>query len=388
MSTQSMPVTQSERTAKVLIADDQVDVIEALRFLLKLNGYRVDSATSPSKVLQKLDGGSFDLLVMDLNYARDTTSGDEGLDLLDAIKRLRHRPSIIVMTAWGSIPLAVEAMRRGAADFVTKPWDNDRLIATVEEQLRLRALLAEARPDAVAEELNEAVRIQRSLLPRDLPAFTGFEVAMSWKPARSVGGDYPDVIPLDDDRFAICLADVVGKGMPAALLMSNVQAAVRSLAREKLRPCTLMERVNRVVTDNAVPGKFITAFYGEVSPTEKLFRYSNAGHNPPFLVRRSSEVLEMSEGGFVLGVFRDTTFAEGAIALEPGDRLVLYTDGLTECVNGKGEELGAERLQRIASRNRHLSAEAMQSETLDAVSAWCAGRYEDDVTVITLSVQG
>lgn len=386
MQTECAPMASLPRVARVLVADDQVDVIEALRFLLKLNGYAVETASSPAKVLAKLEEGGFDLLVMDLNYARDTTSGAEGLDLLDAIQRLHPRPSIVVMTAWGSIPLAVEAMRRGAADFVTKPWDNDQLLATLETQLRVREASAAETPDAAVAELEEAVTIQRGLLPRDLPRFDGFEVALKWKPARHVGGDYPDIIPLAEGRFAVCLADVVGKGMPAALLMSNVQAAVRSFAANQLRPSALLEQVNRIVTDNASPGKFITAFYGEVSPRENRFRYSNAGHNPPFLVRASGEVVEMREGGFVLGVFRETSFAEGVVTLEPGDRLVFYTDGVTECTNASGEELGAARLQRIAARYRHLPAEAMQAEIVDSATAWCAGRFEDDVTVITLGV--
>jgi sigma-B regulation protein RsbU (phosphoserine phosphatase) len=386
MQTECAPHAPLAATARVLVADDQADVIEALRFLLKINGYTVETALSPAKVLALLDEKQFDLLVMDLNYARDTTSGAEGLDLLDAIKRLRHRPNIVVMTAWGSIPLAVEAMRRGAADFVTKPWDNDKLLATLEAQLRLRAATATGSPDAAARELDEAITIQRGLLPRDLPRLDGFEVAMKWKPARHVGGDYPDIIPMSGGRFAVCLADVVGKGMPAALLMSNVQAAVRSFAGSHLRPSALLEQVNRIVTGNASPGKFITAFYGEVSPEERVLRYSNAGHNPPFVVRANGDIVELQEGGFVLGVFRDTTFAEGVVPLQAGDRLVFYTDGLTECTNAAGEELGSDRLQRLAVRYRHLPAEAMQAEILDAATAWCAGRFEDDVTVITLSV--
>lgn len=387
MQTECAPNMPLIAAARVLVADDQADVTEALRFLLKINGYAVETAISPAKVLARLDESRFDLLVMDLNYARDTTSGAEGLDLLDAIKRLRHRPNIVVMTAWGSIPLAVEAMRRGAADFVTKPWDNDKLLATLETQLRLRAAAAAGTADAAAQELDEAITIQRGLLPRDLPRFDGFDVAMKWKPARHVGGDYPDIIPMSGGRFGVCLADVVGKGMPAALLMSNVQAAVRSFAASRLRPSALLEQVNRIVTDNASPGKFITAFYGEVSPEEHVMRYSNAGHNPPFVVRANGDIVELQEGGFVLGVFRETPFAEGAAPLQTGDRLVFYTDGLTECTNAAGEELGSDRLQRLASRYRHLSADAMQAEILDAATAWCAGRFEDDVTVITLSVE-
>lgn len=372
----------------VLVADDQPDVVEALRFLLKLNGYAVVGASSPGQVLEKLETSRFDLLVMDLNYARDTTSGREGLDLLDALRRLAHRPQIVVMTAWGSIPLAVEAMRRGAADFVTKPWDNSKLLATLEEQLRLRAAAEGQRPDEIAAELLEAVAIQRALLPKDLPRFAGFDVAFAWKPAHHVGGDYPDIVPLPGGGFAICLADVVGKGMPAALLMSNVQAAVRSMAQEIPRPSRMLERLSALVAANAPLGKFITAFYADVSPTEGRLRFSNAGHNPPFVVRKSGEVMELQDGGFVLGVFKDATYAEGEVSLHAGDRVVFYTDGLTEAEDHHSEQFGPERLQRLAVSLRGLAPERMQDELMAAASAWCSGRFDDDVTVITLGVDG
>src|SRR3989449_8868031 len=134
----------SDAAPRILIADDQVDVLEALRLLLKGEGYRTETVTSPAKVQAALEAGEFDVVLMDLNYARDTTSGQEGLDLLARIQALDGALPVVVMTAWGSVPLAVEAMRRGARDFVQKPWENARLLTILRTQIELRQALRRA----------------------------------------------------------------------------------------------------------------------------------------------------------------------------------------------------------------------------------------------------
>ena len=157
--------SRSPATPHVLIADDQPDVLEALRLLLKVEGYRTEAATSPSGILSAIEARDFDVAIMDLNYARDTTSGQEGLDLLTKINAINSTLPVVVMTAWGTIELAVEAMRRGARDFIQKPWENPRLLAIVRTQIELcrtlrneqrleaenRLLRAEGRPSFIAE---------------------------------------------------------------------------------------------------------------------------------------------------------------------------------------------------------------------------------------------
>src|SRR5512132_4092267 len=145
------PFTSSPRSrasaavARVLVADDQPDVLEALRLLLKGEGYHLETASSPAGIIAALDAGEFDVALVDLNYARDTTSGEEGLDLLSRIQRLDGTLPVVVMTAWGSVELAVEAMRRGARDFIQKPWDNARLLAIIRTQIELSQALRRGR---------------------------------------------------------------------------------------------------------------------------------------------------------------------------------------------------------------------------------------------------
>ena len=248
---------------RALIADDQPDVVEALRLLLKQEGYQIETANSPAAVLANLSAGEFDLLLMDLNYARDTTSGQEGLDLLRSVRKLDRALPVVVMTAWGSVPLAMEAVHNGAQDFVEKPWDNSQLLFTLQRQIRSAA--------AEREELRETVATQHALLPKTIPQIPDCDFSASWTPAGSVGGDYLDLVPLEKNRLGICVGDASGKGVSAALMMSNLQAAVRALAPDAGSTDILANRLNRILCANTAPNKFITLFYGvldgRASPT-------------------------------------------------------------------------------------------------------------------------
>ena len=293
------PESSAPRT---LIADDQPDVLEALHLLLKREGYQIEAVNSPKAVLDRLQDREYDVLLMDLNYALDTTSGQEGLDLLARVRKLDRTLPVIVMTAWGSIRLAVEAMQRGAADFVEKPWDNLKLLSTLRAQVEARN---ERRNGAAREsvEIEAASATQRGLLPQSIPQLTGYDISAAWRPAGAVSGDYLDVLRLDENHLALCVADVIGKGVPAALLMSNVQAAVHALAGEMLPTGELCGRINRIVASNVGSGKFITFFYGVLDGAGRRFSYTNAGHCEPILVRPDGECVRVNHGGVVLGVF-------------------------------------------------------------------------------------
>src|SRR5688572_25492641 len=225
--------TMTAPIPRTLIADDQPDVVTALRLLLRGAGFHTEGVSSPAAVLDAIRERDFDLVLMDLNYARDTTSGQEGLDLITNIRTLDSTLPVVVLTAWGSVELAVEAMHRGVRDFVLKPWDNSQLLKSLRTQIELgrrrrqRRRLNAARQIVnykLKQELTDSQEIQEALLPKDLPHIEDIDIAVAWQPARAVGGDYFDVLKFDDRHSAICIADAAGKGMPAALLMSNVQA--------------------------------------------------------------------------------------------------------------------------------------------------------------------
>jgi sigma-B regulation protein RsbU (phosphoserine phosphatase) len=387
--------TLAAPTPRTLIADDQPDILVALRLLLKGAGYQTESVASPAAVIEAIKQSNFDLVLMDLNYARDTTSGREGLDLLSRIKAVDSTLPVVVMTAWGSVDLAVEAMRQGVRDFVQKPWENSRLLNTLRTQIEMgRARRLRQRLHAkkqivnrkLRRELTEAFGIQQALLPKTMPRFTGMEVAASWQPARTVSGDYFDVIKFGERHAALCIGDVAGKGLPAALLMSNLQAALRSSASQDVSPSELCARVNDIMYRNTLDDKFISFFYGLIDLRRQVFVYSNAGHNTPLLMRHDGECLRLGEGGGVLGVFPERNYEQREIKLHSGDRLALFTDGLTEARNADGEEFGEERLRKMLTLET-LSAGELQARIFNAVTEFCAGDFHDDVTLMVAAIE-
>jgi len=373
-------------TPRTLIADDQPDVLEALRLLLKTEGYQIEAANSPAAVLDKLKSGAYDLLLMDLNYTRDTTSGQEGLDLLTRIHDIDNTLPVVAMTAWGSVDLAVEAMRRGVRDFVLKPWDNSRLLRTLRSQIadgqsKRRELRAEQ------EEFEDARAIGQALLPKSIPQAPGFQISMTTQPFRSLSGDYFDIVELGEDKLALSIGDVTGKGVPAALLMSNVQASVRLLASERTTPAEMAEKLNRSISLNTTAGKFVTFFYCVVDIRARKLTYTSAGHCAPILIRANGEVLRLEVGGAVLGVLPDWQYEQAEIALESGDRLLLFTDGVTEAANSREEEFGEERLIQLSSALRDRSAHELKNRVMQTVSSFTGGRAQDDATLVVAAVE-
>lgn len=245
------------------------------------------------------------------------------------------------------------------------------------------AAIDRMRLQGLERDAERAWEIQRGLLPAVLPQLGGLQIAGSCQPARVVSGDYYDAFDLSDQVVVICVGDVVGKGMPAALLMANLQAAVKALSCETMNPSRLCEAVNRVIARNVRPGEFITFFYAIVEVASRRLRYTNAGHNPPVLVRGDGAVVRLDVGGPLLGIFPDWVYEEHTLAFEPGDRLVLFTDGVTEVRNAEGEEFGDERV--IAVARAALDAPALHRGVIEAVRQFSSGVFHDDVTVLAVT---
>jgi len=371
---------------RTLIADDQQDVLEALRLLLKGEGYQTEAVTTPADVIEALKVHDFDLLLMDLNYARDTTSGQEGLDLLSRVQAVDSELPIVVMTAWGSVELAVEAMRRGVRDFVLKPWENNRLLSILRTQIEMGYVQRKTHrlKKEHERELVEARSIQRRLLPTEIPQIEGCRIAAAWRPARAVSGDYFDVLRFDDNKAALCIADVSGKGLPAALLMSNIQAAVKSFASETVSPSELCAKVNQLVSSSMAEDKFITFFYAIVDSEHNKLAYSNAGHNAGIVLRRNGSLIRLDPTGAVLGPFPNWNYKHDEIDLESGDRVVLFTDGVTELRNSIGEEFSEERLIDLLVQHRDLEADELRDRIVEAVVEFSGGEFQDDATLLVL----
>jgi len=368
--------------AHILVADDQPDILVALRLLLSEADFDTTLVSSADAVLDQLNQSPFDLLLMDLNYTRDTTSGREGLDLIDRVHAADATLPIVVMTGWGSIDTAVDAMRRGARSFVQKPWDNTTLVDVVRREVT-EGLSVRRRGALVAREHDEARRIQRALLPSAMPAVRGCDLAAVWTPASGLGGDCYDATPFADDRAAVSIADVVGKGLPAALLMSNLQAAVRAFATPTADPHDVCASVNRLLCRNIAAGKFVTFCYVVVEAGAGLLRYANAGHNPPIVMRAGGAVDRLAPTGLVLGVAPDWVYSTGTVPFRPGDRLVCFTDGITEARSPADEEFGERRLIEAVAACPPGSAAALARSISRAVAQWTT-HPQDDATLIVI----
>jgi sigma-B regulation protein RsbU (phosphoserine phosphatase) len=237
-----------------------------------------------------------------------------------------------------------------------------------------------------AQEMRRAREIQQSLLPKEIPQLAEFEVAAAWRPAREVSGDYYDVFNLDEHRLGVCIADVVGKGVAAALLMANVQAAVRAYASSAENAAQLCTKVNRLLCENLATGKFVTFLYGVLNNETRTFDYCNAGNVCPILVSQGT-ARSMEAGGAVLGVFPEWKYENANLALGSGDRLLLVTDGIPEAYGPDEQEFGEEKLATAALETSKRTAAEMSRVLLEEVTKFCESRFHDDATLLVIAAR-
>jgi len=288
--------------------------------------------------------------------------------------------SNMIATEW-KLPFVVTFVY-GALSFVYRTTRERLERRNVELQQTLER--GNARLEMQEQELQRAREIQQSLLPREIPQISGFEVAGAWQPASIVSGDYYDVLRLGEHRLGICIADVVGKGVSAALLMANVQAAVRAFASDSESPAKVCGKVNRLLCENIATGKFVTFLYGILDGDAQTFQFCNGGHLYPILVSGGS-VRMLEHGGAVLGVFPDWTYEDSTIKLRAGDRLLLFTDGITEAADQDAQEFEEARIAEFAKANSTLSAIELNNRLLAEVTAFCGAQFRDDATLLVIA---
>jgi len=235
------------------------------------------------------------------------------------------------------------------------------------------------------EELNLARNIQQGLLPSDLPVLKQYEIAAKNIPSRQVGGDYFDVVPISETVYGIAIADVSGKGAGAALLMANLQASLQALVTSGIEISDMVSRINNLIVQNTGLDKFITFFYGQLDIEKHVFTFCNAGHNPPYMVHPNKKTRELMAGGIVLGMMADMTFETASVLLNPGDRIVMYTDGITEAMNVQEDEYGEDRLKKIIQKFTDFSAQKLMEKIESDVETFSGEASQaDDITLVVL----
>jgi phosphoserine phosphatase RsbU/P len=287
----------------------------------------------------------------------------------------------------GLLGVGDKESRQGVGPFTTADrrslalFANQAALALEQARLHQQALEKER----LEREMELASQIQRGILPRELPALRGYDLAAWTRPARHVGGDYYDVMPFGDGRLVMVVADVTGKGVPAALLVSTLHSSLRLLLDRGEGYAELMRRLNDHLLEFTSSNKFVTLFLAELDPGSGALRYVNAGHNAGLLLRRYGAVEELRAGGVPLGLLAHTPFRQDEVTLAPGDLLCLYSDGLTEASSPSGEELGLERLVELLESLREQPLVEVRTAIERVVHDFTAGSPPgDDQTVLLL----
>jgi phosphoserine phosphatase RsbU/P len=363
---------------RIVVIEDDPAILRGLADNLRSESYDVLTSRDGEDGYQLIMERRPDLVILDLMLPRLN-----GYDICRQVRRHGLMTPILMLSAQDQETSRIRGFEVGADDYVTKPFSIRELLG------RVRAILrrSEGRSDlANQKELDDARRIQQGLMPAEIPQFPGLRISGSWRPARITSGDYFDVIKLGNGSVAVCIADVCGKGMPAALLMAGLQATVKAYASMPIRPSELCERVNRFMCENAASTGFISLFYAVIAPGHKRMIYCNAGHNPPILFNGANCPRRLDQGGGILGVFDHWRYADGEVCLRAGDRLLMYTDGITENRNSAGEEFGEERLINLLLRGEHLDVDALTAHLMGEASGFSNGSFEDDLTLVAVSV--
>jgi phosphoserine phosphatase RsbU/P len=373
-----------------LIIGLSVDAVSAQRGLLMIvdgdkleirahrgGGFRISSAVR-DRVIQKKES----LLMRDAQVELDPS--EQRTVLEQKVHSMLAVPLQTDDRVIGMIYLDTPARKR---EFTRDDLNLLTVMANVAAIRVEHARLAEveATERKMEEELRQAANIQRGLLPTSDPEITGLDIAGSSLPCRGVGGDYYDYIPFDDGRLGLLVGDVAGKGISAALLMTSLQARVRVLFDEPEGLADRMARLNRAVCSNCPGNRFITFFAAFLNPVDGTFQYTNAGHNPPLLIRASGAVEQLDTQGLVLGIMPRAPYAEATQTLNVGDLLVLYSDGVTEAADPAGEEFGEQRLGAIAAEFRHLPSIDITTRIHADLTAFTQGAPPaDDITLVVI----
>lgn len=385
--------------AKILVVDDEEDVEliirQSFRRQMREGKFHFSFAHNGQEALEAVDADpEIDVVVTDINMPVM-----DGLTLLNKLQE-RNLPTLraLIVSAYGDMENIRTAMNRGAFDFLTKPLDLRDLEVTLQKTLDDIAHLKsaqEAREQLthVRHELDVASRIQTMLL-RDFREMFGdrseFDLRARMIPARSVGGDFYDAFPLDENRIGILIGDVTGKGMPAALFMAVSITSFRTISENHTDPHTCLRQINDLLLRDSSPEMFVTVFYGILDRRTGEFRYSNGGHNPPYLLRADGSLATLqAKEGILMGMFPNCNFSEESVQLGAGDRIFLFTDGVTEAMNPEMDLYSEERLERSLTAAHSRPPDGILDAVLEGVRAFAGGAEQsDDLTMLLLRYNG
>ncbi len=382
---------------KILVVDDEPDLEHLLRRRLRREvrdgRYELLFARDGFKALELLKKNSdIELVLSDINMP-----GMTGLTLLEQIPSVDPRIRAVIVSAYNDMVNIRTAMNRGAFDFITKPINFGDLKITIEKTLKhmrqmREALEARDRLVTLQNELDIASRMQQSIMPKEFPSPPGYQMFGNMEAAREVGGDFFDVTELADGQVGLTVADVSGKGVPAALFMMLSRALLKSATTLLSSPSEVLATVNSALEADNAAAMFVTLFHAMLDPQTGTLQYANGGHNPPLVIHANGSSSQLpTTGGLALGVVPDFSYRQLPAALEPGDIAVLYSDGVTEAVNEADEEFGLQRLEAVFANQRLAGASAQDvcNAIFEAVREFAGERPQfDDITCLVVMRNG
>jgi sigma-B regulation protein RsbU (phosphoserine phosphatase) len=375
-------------TATILVVDDSPVNLQVMVRTLQASGHRILAARSGKAALEIAAKARPDLVLLDVMMPE--------MDGFEVCRALKARPEtreavVIFLSALGEVSEKVSGLSIGAADYITKPIQAEEVLARVASHLTRQYLERELRRsrDRLDRELANAADMQRRLLPPRMPVHPAVEFAAFYQTSRHAGGDYYDVIPLDDHRFGVVVADVSGHGAPAAIVMSMIRAVLHTCGPMLADPPAVLQHLNRhfeFLWDSAM---FATAVYGVLDVEGRTWRSIRAGHPPPLLVRPGAPVSVVASTDTRMLLFGELGPLEaGEQPLAPGDRLVLYTDGLTDRQGPDGQFYELDRLAAMLERSAGLTPASLLERLVIDVEAFTGGREaEDDQTVLAVALR-
>lgn len=381
---------------KILSVDDELDLeillTQYFRRKIRKGEYEFTFAHNGLEALQLvLEKKDFDIILSDINMPEM-----DGLTMLTHINELRN-PALkcIMVSAYGDMNNIRTAMNNGAFDFATKPIDLDDLSVTIEKAIEQINFVKTSQQEhyqleSIKSDLAIASEIQKAILPRVFPPFPSLvndiDIYASMSPAKDVGGDFYDFFQIDDERIGFVIADVSGKGVPASLFMAVSRTLLRATGVRGIPSAECINSVNKLLCNESLDSMFVTMFYGIYNINTGMVDYTNAGHNPPYLLHRNNEVeaLPLSKN-FIVGVFDDFVYTSSSLTLTPGDSLVLYTDGVTEAFNEQKNMFGEKGLENtlkaVSSTNSKAIIETISEKLKEFV---CNEPQSDDITMLVL----
>ena len=381
----------TDRPYKILVVDDEPDLeplmLQRMRRNIRNGLYEFVFAHNGVEALECLSQDpEIDMVLSDINMPQM-----DGLTLLDQIPSVNSEIKSVIISAYGDMKNIRTAMNRGAFDFVTKPVDFEDLQVTIERTLRHLAEWRDALSSrdqlvALKNELGVASQIQQSILPTRFAEHAEYQVFGYMEPARNVGGDFFDLIALEGGRVGLAVADVSDKGVPAALFMMSSRTLLKGAAIGNSRPNEVLSTVNDLLHEDNDASMFVTVFYGAYEPRTGELIYANGGHNSPLLVHAdgSSSMLPLTDG-IAIGLVPGIGYKQDTVILTRGDVLILYTDGVTEAMNGDYQEFGIEPLQEIFAASPPKSAKEATETVFNAIKEFVGDTAQsDDITCLTV----